>query len=830
MTSSFNTVVGTQRDAPVDISKWNYAKTDADLTESVNKEIDNVSKRMNDHFSLLIKQENQRIQNEQAAHKELLDLIPKATNLIISERDRRIGNLAVKDHIDHQGLKDKHTTKWLGENPNHPDSLAIAKYEETEKANDNKFTDDEKEIQSQNAQFSTAADQVTESGELEGAQLLQGISSGDINERLDLQRAYDISSQWIEVAKQSLLVKMPDGSFKTLNQVSNIDEYRIANSAILSTFVADVVSKRNFSPRLLHQLLVKPLFKDYEVSKKKWITSNIEARKLTAKKDRGQALISQINQTFKTIKPADTDNLSDAEIEENSKIMGSVITDHIENYYGLHKYSWAQSREELFTFLQDAYDADKLTDTQVEAIGNSIIKGHDGGNHKLKNYWSKDYQVLNDKLKAKRRERIQEKKDEEKAELDKSDAQYKEQTESKEWSSKSFDEQEVIVKKWIKDSFTAHGIPSSYLNNLLSQIEVLDSNEEETYFNILLQRHEQGLKIDPSELRKFDRYGEWYPRAEELVNSKAMTQEYYTNAQEYVKSQTNAWTKENVGKDDQGSPRWVAVKQQADAAFRRYYVDFINKPGTTKEGAYDYAMNKVKENMRKGLYDQYPTVNPDQELSLNIAKTQRLVGQNPTLIDSAEPWEGEEVHLRAALSYLGYGKIYKGMVDPTVYYAPLLKGFPKDWSASTIMKKRLVATGLLKDDEKEVNPEQLINLDERILLNHKSTPSRTYRSFFENPDGKESLLKYTDFNNLDELNNKLRSKMSIRSAYTTPSLDWIQQVNIEPELIEQYNDILPLDSPFKNNFFMHLDTMLPGVAEEAVKTTLVEPNADISNE
>ena len=72
--------------------------------------------------------------------------------------------------------------------------------------------------------------------------------------------------------------------------------------------------------------------------------------------------------------------------------------------------------------------------------------------------------------------------------------------------------------------------------------------------------------------------------------------------------------------------------------------------------------------------------------------------------------------------------------------------------------------------------------------------------------------------------------MSIRSAYTTPSLDWIQQVNIEPELIEQYNDILPLDSPFKNNFFMHLDTMLPGVAEEAVKTTLVEPNADISNE
>ena len=50
MTSSFNTVLGSQRDAPPDISKWNYAATEPDLVKSVNAEIDETTKKMNDHF------------------------------------------------------------------------------------------------------------------------------------------------------------------------------------------------------------------------------------------------------------------------------------------------------------------------------------------------------------------------------------------------------------------------------------------------------------------------------------------------------------------------------------------------------------------------------------------------------------------------------------------------------------------------------------------------------------------------------------------------------------------------------------------------------------
>ena len=48
MTSSFNTVLGSQRDTPPDISKWNYASTEPDLVKSVNSEIDETTKLMND--------------------------------------------------------------------------------------------------------------------------------------------------------------------------------------------------------------------------------------------------------------------------------------------------------------------------------------------------------------------------------------------------------------------------------------------------------------------------------------------------------------------------------------------------------------------------------------------------------------------------------------------------------------------------------------------------------------------------------------------------------------------------------------------------------------
>ena len=819
MTSSFNTVVGTQRDAPPDISKWNYATTEPDLAKSVNEEIDDISKTMRDHWALLADQESQYAKNRQAAHKELLDLVPKATKLLINEKNRRIANLYQKDIIDYDELTTKYSVQWRKENPDHPITKQINEKEVGFQDEKNEFNKDEKELDSANAQVMTAEANAIKAKDHPAAKLLEGFGDEDRHQRVELSEVYDVSPEWIAYAKNNLLVRMPDGSLKTLNQASNIDEYRTAYGGIISTLVADAISKRDYSPRLVRQLLIKPLFKDYITAKKKYILDNVEARKVITKEQRQVELLKAVGQNS-NINFSDAENpesLSDEQVEEKSKEMGSVITDYIENYYGFHEYSWVNARKELFEILEDAYVGDKLTYSQVEAIGNSIIKGHDGGFHKLKDYWSKDYQGLKSKLQAKRRERYQAKILDDNIAMRDSDDKYREEYMSEDFQKLTFDQQEEKIKTWQKETLRTLGRPSSDLNGLLTHAEEADLDWEKARLEELRDMKEvQGLTIDPSELRKFDRDGPIYPLVEELVDKKSMTQEEIKLANEFVRGETNTWTKENIGQTDTGSPRWIAVKQQADAAFRRYYADFINKPGTTKDGAYSHAMREVKKDMATGLYDQYPVFNPDQELSLSIAKAQRLVGQNPTLINSTEPWEGEEVHLKSALSYLGYGKIPKGMTDPTVYYAPLLVGLGKDQSVSDLMKKRLVATGLIKDDGK-VNPEKLLKLEDQILLNHKPSPGRTYR-VLEDQEGKEGILEYTNFNHLSQLYTSVRANAQVRNSYITPSLDWIQQVNIDPELLGEYTGIVE-----DKGFFMHLDNLLPGVAEEEVKRTLIEP-------
>ena len=104
------------------------------------------------------------------------------------------------------------------------------------------------------------------------------------------------------------------------------------------------------------------------------------------------------------------------------------------------------------------------------------------------------------------------------------------------------------------------------------------------------------------------------------------------------------------------------------------------------------------------------------------------------------------------------------------------------------MKERLLATGLINEDG-VVNPEAKLKLEDQIRLLHKPSPGRTYRSIFEEPEGKDALLQYTDFKSLAQLSSAVRANAQIRNSYTTPGLDWIQLVNIEPELIEHYKYI-----------------------------------------
>ena len=470
--------------------------------------------------------------------------------------------------------------------------------------------------------------------------------------------------------------------------------------------------------------------------------------------------------------------------------------------------------------MEQAWETGQLSDQDIIRIGDSIIKGHDGKSRRLKDYWNKEYGPLRKKVRIKQGEQIAQ----HEQDIDTQQHNWWQEVKgSEEWSKvmddpKSTVEQKLEYLKKLEEQSWDKGWdkPVQELKRNISRFDELGPDVEKEYFDFLWDRHEAGYRTDPSVLREFDPTGKYYSKIKGIVDGPSMDTTQVNRAKDFIEGQTIEYTKETDGKTEK-TAKFRAIRDQATIAFAEHF-RAQKSLGKTDEQAMSFARTEIKKEIEAGLYNQYPAYNPDHTAAQDMLAVKDKIKSDTTHLSSKEPWVGEEVHLQAALQYyqLGEGTIRTGP-DPTEYYKNFSTLGNKTWSVSDVMKHRLVSTGLIKDDG-TVDPVKALALKEQILLKHKSTPGRTYRSIFEEPEGKDALLQYTDFKTLAQLSSATRANAQISNSYTTPGLDWLQLVNIEPELIDAYSDIVG-ETPF----FMHLDNLLPGVAEEQVKRTLIEP-------
>ena len=813
MTSSFNTVLGSQRDAPPDISKWNYASTEPDLVKSVNSEIDETTKLMNDHFNLVIAQENQYNQNKQAKHKELLELIPTAIKTYVDIRDRREANALFNDFSPLSG--------------NQVDDQVKSKLKEKHEKEDKSLTKSLTEENKISGEIQAHQDNFLKEGQTDAGLLAQDAVVKASRSRNDIKALHDAAqSGWPKfkvIAEEKYLHEMPDGRWITLKEAaSEPDEYyEIAYRGTVELFLAQTIAGNKFSKRLLNKYLVRPIFQDFQKDKKGYVKAQVDAQRALMERDRADAFLQIAKSPLLSNEVVDGEALTQPEIEEkNAKELGNKITDYLGNFHAFHAYSWSHGRAEMFRFMEKAWETGDLSDQDVIRIGEAIIKGHDGKSRRLKDYWSKEYGPLRKKVRIKQGEQIAQ----HEQDIDtKQHNWWQEVKGSEEWAKvmddpKSTVEQKLEYLKRLEQQAWDKGWdkPVPELKRNISRFDELGPDVEEEHFNFLWDRHEAGYKIDPSELREFDPTGPYYSKIKAIVDGPSMDTAQVNSAQSFIKGQTIEYTKETDGSTEK-TAKFRAIEDQATKAFAEHF-RAQKSLGKTDEQAMSFARTEIKKEIEAGLYNQYPAYNPNHTAAQDILNVKDKIKSDTTHLSSKEPWVGEEVHLQAALQYyqLGEGTIRTGP-DPTEYYKNFSTLGNKTWSVSDVMKHRLVSTGLIKDDG-TVDPVKALALKEQILLKHKSTPGRTYRSIFEEPEGKDALLQYTDFKTLAQLSSAVRANAQISNSYTTPGLDWIQQVNIEPELIDAYSDIVG-ETPF----FMHLDNLLPGVAEEQVKRTLIEP-------
>ena len=814
MTSSFNTVLGSQRDTPPDISKWNYASTEPDLVKSVNSEIDETTKLMNDHFNLVIAQENQYNQNKQARHKELLELIPNAVQAYVNIRDRREANALVNGVIPLSGNKVKDEVK--------------SKVKNTWEKEEKELTELEREEGQVSGKIQAYQDNFLKEGQTDAGLLAQDAVVKASRSRNVIKELHDAgTSGWPKfkvIAEEKYLHEMPDGRWLTLKEAaSEPDEYyEIAYRGTLELFLAQTVSGNNYSRRLLNKYLVQPLFQDFQKDKKGYVKAQVDAQRALMERDRADAFLQFAKSPTTPIESVDGEALTQPEIEEkNAKELGNKITDYLGNFHAFHAYSWSHGRAEMFRFMEQAWETGQLSDQDIIRIGDSIIKGHDGKSRRLKDYWNKEYGPLRKKVRIKQGEQIAQ----HEQDIDTQQHNWWQEVKgSEEWTkvmddSKSTVEQKLEYLKRLEQQAWDKGWdkPVQELKRNIARFDDLGPDVEEEHFNFLWNRHEAGYKIDPSELREFDPTGKYYSKIKAIVDGPSMDTAQVNSAKDFVEGQTVDYTKETDGQPGKESPKFRAIRDQANISFVEHF-RAQKSLGKTDEEAMSFARTQTKKEIWEGLYNQYPAYNPDHTAAQDMLAVKDKIKSDTTHLSSKEPWVGEEVHLQAALKYyqLGEGVIRTGP-DPTEYYKNFSTLGNKTWSVSDVMKHRLVSTGLIKDDG-TVDPVKALALKEQILLKHKPSAGRTYRALFEDVEGKEPVLDYTNFFNFDQLSSATRANAQISNSYTTPGLDWLQLVNIEPELIDAYSDIVG-ETPF----FMHLDNLLPGVAEEQVKRTLIEP-------
>ena len=825
MTSSFNTVLGSQRDAPPDISKWNYTNTEPDLVKSVNSEIDETTKAMNDYFKIVIDQENQYHKNKQSKQAALFKLIPNAVQTYVDVRDRREANAIFNDWnvIDKKGevRDDVSTTRIPNKLPPEGEKL---KNESISTGN---------LIKDQNAnsgKISTIHKQLLDDGDTDGGLVALNAEGASTRTRNKISELDDMATigwpKFKVIASEELRHQMPDGRWLTLNQAKGEGKeyYKIAYRGTVELFVAQALSGGKYSKRLINKFLMQPIFQDFQKDKKAYVTAQVDAQTALMEQERAANLAQSLK--FAVKPPAeeliDGEALTNEQKEELvNKKLGTSITDYLSSYHGFHAYSWSAGRAEMFRFMEKAWESNELSDQDIIRIGEAIIKGHDGKSRKLKDYWNKEYGALRKKVRIKQGEQIAQ----HEQDIDTQQHNWWQEIKgSEKWNeimgrdSKATVEQKLEYLKQLEQQAWDKGWdkPVQELKRNIARFDDLGPDVEKEYFDFLWDRHEAGYRTDPSVLREFDPTGPYYSKIKAIVDGPSMDTTQVNRAKDFIEGQTVSYTKETDGRPGKESPKFRAIRDQATIAFAEHF-RAQKSLGKTDEEAYDSAMREVKKGIWEGLYDQYPAYNPDHTAAQDMLAIKEKIKSDPTHLSSKEPWVGEEVHLQAALQYyqLGEGTIRTGP-DPTEYYKNFSTLGNKTWSVSDVMKHRLVSTGLINDDG-VVNPARALELKDQIKLLHKPSAARTY-NVFSNTEGKDDLLKYTDFTDFVDLSNAARDSMQSKNAYSTPGLDWIQQVNIDPELAASYADIVG-DVPF----YAKLDNLLPGVAEKLVKDTLMEP-------
>ena len=793
MTNSFFTQ-GSSLGFPT--SNTNYLKTEADMAESVNKQIDENTKKMNKHFDDLIKMHNDR--HKQSQLDQLLNFTKSGV---------KIANF----------IKQKNETdKKISELMTNPKSEVLAQVQE-----ENKITDDLENESNENAKEAYTDAGIWMDGNPDISKMLMSIQDGLLDTKTVLNQAVSYAPTFKELALDTLYTTLPNGERRTYNDPRNTAvDRRFISADIYSTYISQFEGA--VPDRLAKKYLIMPLLKLHESDLAKDQLAHTEAIKADAKEKRKDKLFSDLKG-----------------IVNNKENAGTILEDYMKTYAGFFKNSsetntsgYLLAREELQDFLISGIKEDLDIDFVIaleDAIRNHKLTPNDGGKKRtiqeyLPSFSTPVLKAIHDR---KKEHYIVE---EEKKELEVAAWVTANLSDFQEvWSNLSEKEKiEYFPKKRqeFKALFPTLPYPQE-LNNLETSIE---QNEEDSYNVLKYQFHKTG-EVTEDQGNVFHSV-EYKTKFNELLekSSVSLKGDLRKDTEEYILKtiDTDYLNSTYIDSGNKGA-KLIAIEQHALPFFHATYEGLRTDKKQPHADALDKALELTLDEKRVKAWDAGGFAGAgagyDSDRLTNFKKIRVALAKDNMLYWSKAPIEGEVRALEESYTFVTTGRGEVPMLYRTL--PPLYIG-DKSQSGHEKMMIRLKATGMLDSEGKPIpEREKLIPQLQELLLKNPSD-STTYRTILESEDSEwmvgmlNAIHPDLSLDSVEDLQQVLINRQMMNNQNIgLMDTSWLNIPQIDPDLQMQWNEEVGELPPY-----LGFNTLLPGVATELVNTKLVTEEAE----
>ena len=718
-------------------TKYNYAKTSADLVEPVNKELDEEKKRIESHFNRLIKQNNEAVKGRSRAVQQLAGLTKTGFAIAKAEKSRREATEYLRDFFDASKV-DQVQSEFRITDALEAEGEAV-----------------------QAEAYSTAGFLEAKGVDNEAQKLLKQVSDGSITEKEFWGQTFQQWHTFKALAAGSLFVDL-EGTFKTFDQVSGSDR-NIVLKEIAERYAQQFIEK-GLDSRLMDKYLIKPMIEDYNETLKKYSIADAQAERVADENKRKKQFYSNLN------------NDPDSAVEK----FITLHSGYYENLSDVPKQGIALAKEALTNTVVEGLE-NELDPTIVRDMLDHVLPIENLGNPTVKKYLGK---TLYNKIDSAIRDRLNDTAN--KQQEDRTLAVINHVSKSKELAGDKPATQEFILERmqdWIQNN-PNEPVPQDY-KNWYTQQDIDDDILNRT----LMKVWKSGGRITEDDLLGISDV-ETLSKWKRLVNSGLTSGD--KNATTWIAGQVSQYTQDATLETAKSNPLWIAVNQQAEEIYFATLEKEI-EGGQSPDVAHSLAREKTKAAINSGDIEKLPVLTRDEEISNSILNTRKAYEKDNTIIASPDPLEGEEPHLKA-----GY-KFYKhGLGDIPQYYRSLAKGSKK--TPFSMLEQRLLSTGLIKNSDLVSKPEDMLEPKVKELLENKPSAGRTIRALSE-IESIDELLELTGYDDIEELqedlrNNTLRNNalqgIDISQVNIDPSL--IEEDSAfrgEVSFFNQYNNMLP---------------------------------------